>query len=109
MSGDILERITKIRYDELLDTEGSTGLGGNISIPNTYDHRFGNNVIYSKMVYGENYKGEKYRGKVAHEYKIEREYNENGYVKRAIKKVIDNIEQKEIGKVYTSTYEYTCE
>jgi hypothetical protein len=107
-SGDILENTTEFRYDELIDTEGSTGLGGNINLPNAYDYRFGNNVIYSKMVNGENYKGEKYRGKVVYEYKIEREYNENGYVKRAIKKVIDNIEEKEIGKVYTSTYEYIC-
>lgn len=108
-SGDILENTTEFRYDELINTEGSIGLGGNIILPNTYDYRFGNNVIYSKMVYGENYKGEKYQGKVVYEYKIEREYNEDGYVKKAIKKVIDNIEQKEIGKVYTSIYKYTCE
>ncbi len=108
-SGDILNHTTEFRYDELMDTEGLMSVGGNFNLPNTYEYRFGNNVIYSKMVYGENYKEEKYRGKVADEYEIEREYNESGYVKRAIKKMIDNIEKEKIGKVSTSIYEYTCE
>ncbi len=108
-SGDILKHTTEFRYDELMDTNVSLNVGGNINLPDANKNRFGNNVIYSKMVYGDNDKAEKYRGKVAHEFEIEREYNENGYVVQAIKKMIDNREEKEIGKVYTSTYEYTCE
>ena len=108
-SGDILEYTIENRYDELVDIQFSLNLAERFHLPNIDNFRFRNNIIYSKMIYGKNYKYKEYRGKVAHEYEMSKEYNEKGLISKSIKKVIDHFDKDKIGEVYTSIYEYTCE
>lgn len=104
-----MEYTIENRYDELVDIQFSLNLAERFHLPNIDNFRFRNNIIYSKMIYGKNYKYKEYRGKVAHEYEMSKEYNEKGLISKSIKKVIDHFDKDKIGEVYTSIYEYTCE
>ncbi len=108
-SGDILEYTIENRYDKLLDAELSLQRVNRYHTPDIDNFRFGNNIIYSKMVYGEEYEYEKYRGKVAREYEMKYEFNDQGLITKSIKTVLDNFDEKRIGKMDTYKYEYVCQ
>lgn len=108
-SGDKLQFTIENRYDKLIETPFSLNLLERFHLPHIDNYQYGNNIIYSKKIYGKEYKHEKYRSQVAYEYEIKNEFNENGFIHQSFKKVIDNFDKEKVGEIHTSIYEYSCE
>lgn len=107
--GKKLQYTIENRYDELIGIQFSLNLVEGGYLQGIGNYRFGNNILYSKMVYGKENSKENYRGKVAYEFEQRNEYNENGFISKSLKNVMDHFDQKKIGNVITSDYEYICE